>query len=326
MKIIFKDVGQGDSIILEWLSSDGRLQIGLIDCNKNGISNPIVDFIKTLNSFDFYFIVLSHPHDDHYSGLFELLDYIERKKIRVDYFLHTCWSEREFLKASVKSYKSKRLLSKIFRKANELYNEKIIINYCSVNNFSSELQLEPGIYMKFLAPYHLLIDRYNKIAFANLDIGLLNNNPDANLLSTVIKLYSKDWLILLTSDSVEKYYWDANRAGFNGLRDKLLLGQIPHHGSEGNYFHTFWRLINHDQSTFGCISVGVNDYGHPGKDVILKLKSISYNVVSTLKSLIKITNPTSVALNTVSEVVSPTEVIKSADIVFKIENGECKLV
>ena len=41
MKITFKDVGQGDSIIIEWLDDDKR-RVGIIDCKKKGRFNPVI--------------------------------------------------------------------------------------------------------------------------------------------------------------------------------------------------------------------------------------------------------------------------------------------
>ena len=44
MKITYKDVGQGDSIILEWEKNEEK-KIGIIDCNRKGKRNPVLEHI-----------------------------------------------------------------------------------------------------------------------------------------------------------------------------------------------------------------------------------------------------------------------------------------
>ena len=41
MKITFKDVGQGDSILLEWIDDEGVNKLGIIDCSKKGKEIPM---------------------------------------------------------------------------------------------------------------------------------------------------------------------------------------------------------------------------------------------------------------------------------------------
>lgn len=70
MRITFKDVGQGDSIILEW-DKDGKKKIGIIDCNKYFGANPVLSYIKNPENKveEIEFLILSHPHHDHFLDL-----------------------------------------------------------------------------------------------------------------------------------------------------------------------------------------------------------------------------------------------------------------
>ncbi len=74
VEIVFKNVGQGDSIILEWESSEeGTKKIAIIDCNLNKNENPVLQHLIELNLHEIEFVILSHPHEDHFSGFHELL-------------------------------------------------------------------------------------------------------------------------------------------------------------------------------------------------------------------------------------------------------------
>ncbi|HEV8506975.1 MAG TPA: hypothetical protein VGQ53_16305 [Chitinophagaceae bacterium] len=89
MKITFKDVGQGDSILLEWVDVAGVRKVGIIDCKLKGKANPVIRHIDQNKYEQIEFIILSHPHEDHYSGLLQLLEYVERTGKRISRMCHT---------------------------------------------------------------------------------------------------------------------------------------------------------------------------------------------------------------------------------------------
>ena len=80
INVNFKNVGQGDSIIIEW-KRDSLSKIGIIDCNLMGNKNPTLEHIISSNYSEIDFIILSHPHYDHFSGLVQILEYCELNKI-----------------------------------------------------------------------------------------------------------------------------------------------------------------------------------------------------------------------------------------------------
>ena len=57
-KITFKNVGQGDSIIIEWSNDKNEKKIGIIDCKKNDSNNPILKHIQDFNIEEIDFIYL----------------------------------------------------------------------------------------------------------------------------------------------------------------------------------------------------------------------------------------------------------------------------
>jgi beta-lactamase superfamily II metal-dependent hydrolase len=69
-----------------------------------------------------------------------------------------------------------------------------------------------------------------------------------------------------TSDATREVFWNINKKGYKDFNREMIFGQIPHHGSSGNYYDTFWTLVkNKNISPYACISVGENPYGHPVK-------------------------------------------------------------
>ena len=103
IKVTFKNVDQGDSIILEWINDDGKRKIAIIDCNLvPGNKNPVLDYIQNIKIPEIEFLILSHPHLDHYAGFWDILEYCEQNKIPVNWFLHTSMLVPEFLQTSAK--------------------------------------------------------------------------------------------------------------------------------------------------------------------------------------------------------------------------------
>jgi competence protein ComEC len=321
MKITFKEVGQGDSIILEWISSEGVHKLGVIDCNLKNGTNRVLDYIKSLDTFQFEFLILSHPHDDHFSGLLQLLTFIEERNIIVKYFLHTCGSKKEYLTASVKTISDRTKLANIFKKANLLYSSEIITNYAFVNDLTKDIELEDDFYLKFIGPTQSEYDKFNQIAFRNND--LTRNNEDANLLCTLIKVSNKNDFFLLTGDTPFDVFYKLNRKGNKEFKGINVLGQIPHHGSHVNFCGPFWKSLNRIKSNFACISVGVNSYGHPSDDVINKLNGYGYIVERTDSGEHIPSLSLSSSLDIVSVLVSDSSVFPK-DLKYEFTLGECK--
>ncbi len=111
LKVIFKDVGQGDSIIIEWQNDDEEDKIGIIDSNQHN-GNPVLDYIKQRKTKEIEFIVLSHPHSDHFSGLLEILEYCKENLIEINNFIHTCKTHKSFIKScTITSYHRLQLIN-----------------------------------------------------------------------------------------------------------------------------------------------------------------------------------------------------------------------
>ncbi len=268
VKVVFKNVGQGDSIILEWVSQEIP-KIAIIDCNLYEGTNPVLKHIIACGIKEIEFIILSHPHLDHFSGFVELLNYCRANGIVIHKFLHTALITPDYLKTASRSIEGDRQLSKLFTLLKEMRNNGQLNVYAIDDNPLLKIPLGDEFNMQVLAPSAIETDKYIKGVSYPFDEEESTGNPNANWLSTVLKIYNNDASVILTSD-VEASVLSriGKRKGGKIGNNKILLAQVPHHGSKGNLNKTFWQMRKRHPITPVTISVGENGYNHPSIDVV----------------------------------------------------------
>lgn len=271
LKITFKDVGQGDSIILEWNDDFGKPKVGIIDSNLYNNKNPVLDFLKIEDYTEIEFIVLSHPHSDHFSGLPEILEFCEDKKVKIHNFIHTCITHKSFIKSCTISTSHQIQLINIF-KFIEDYKKKnpIRVGTVEAGVFENIFILNSKYQIQFLSPFHEDYVKLIKGRVAKAGEEKEGNNPNINGLSTQMKITNQDnnEFILLTADSPKSTFLRTYRKFPEIFKSKMNLGQSAHHGAKGNHQKSFWNSINKNDNCPVVFSVGDNTYGHPNQDVI----------------------------------------------------------
>lgn len=276
LSITFKYVGAGDSIIIELESGDEK-KIGIIDCKRIAGNNPTLEELKKKNLNKLDFILLSHPHNDHYNGLEEILDFCEKKNIAITLFGFTIDVNQRFLGEVIKSNNDKNTLADLWRKAIKLDKKGLIKHRIRINTVQ-KISLIDGYHMRFMAPIQNEIEEYyNSIFSSELKIKA-SSNP--NLASLVTMIEADDWFVLLTSDVEKK---SLRRIGIEHLKrskykKKMRLGQVPHHGSLNNHYEHFWKAVSREKDTSMAISVGPNKDDHPSEVVIKELEDLNYKV------------------------------------------------
>lgn len=282
MKVVFKNVGQGDTIILEWNSNEGK-KIALIDCNLHD-GNPAISYIKKFDIRHIEYIILTHPHYDHFSGLRELLEYCIANDVKLKYFLHSAEIVPEYLSAANLSIETTKELAQLYRLVQKLRDDDIIEKVGTVGDFPElVLPIDGKFSMKFLSPGSKEKDNYikNVNTFDDCEDG--NNNNKANWLSIVTKIFSEDQIILLTSDAEKQTLRRITKTLREEFKYPILVAQCPHHGSGGNHDISFWRSKPRAKDAEIVFSVGRNSYGHPSTNVIEDFKSLGFNIRSTNK-------------------------------------------
>lgn len=291
LTVTFKNVGHGDTIILEWRNGRGENEIGIIDCHlRDGKSNLAVEHIKVHGYKKVRFMILTHPHTDHFSGFPSLLEFCWNQGIKIERFWHTVAfnnafmeeladnkitagkiSLNHFLDSFVSFKKDKNILKKLFRKINDL-QEKAIIEETGIVNNTSMVKLNEKLWIEFLSPANEELSRYcretfNKNPENQLMISKRQNNPWTNLLSSFIKICTKDWYVLLPSGSMRSTIERIMNQYGDRLNSGLRIAQIPNHGSLHSHFEPFWKRIPGKEGVTVFVPVGLK-LDCPSKEVI----------------------------------------------------------
>jgi len=318
MKITFKDVGQGDSIIIEW-NDNGIDRIGIIDCNKKGKTNPVIEHLEELNYTEIEFIILSHPHLDHYSGFLELFDYIQEKSIIVKLFGNTLKEIGSgYWKWFEVSSEDSRILANIVRKSEELSEMGLLKKHFYVTEFV-QIPIK-GIEMHALSPSHNEIKRYQDEVDYNAIDNKKKASKAANYLSSLFYLKKDDSIVLLTSDVEKSTFERINNEG--SLKAHLFsLCQAPHHGSFKNYHNEFWDALETIDDKNVVFSSGVNaKYKHPHLETVKSFAEKGYilhptNIVYGIQEFLDEIDRKTMILDSVSEI--EEESIIGGDKVFQ---------
>lgn len=323
MKITFKDVGQGDSILLEW-TANGVDKIGIIDCNRKNKQNPIVEYLKNSTYNQIEFIVLSHPHSDHYSGFVELFSYIEKNNITVLDFYHSLFILGEeyfkYLHLVEIDTEAIELLKQIVEIAGNLRDNNIIKRINSVVE-NMRIDLTDTIYLKALSPSHFEAECYMEKMKYGGPSDKKKLSSAANYLSTLFKLVVADKYCLLTSDCEPETFTriiaDERHETFRAKT--LFVGQLPHHGAEKNFVPEFWNFVNNQEERHAIISAGTNfKYKHPHFPVLKGIHEGGYKIHAT-----NIVHGMEDFIEYLSNMVKTTTVLDSiSDLVSDYSGGE----
>lgn len=307
MQITFKDVGQGDSILIEW-TVDGQSKVGIIDCKRNQKSNPTIDHIIAKGYKEIEFIILSHPHSDHYSGFLELLDFIEENGIIVHRFGNTLkeigsgyWEWFEVLSDDT------RLLAEIVRKADRLSSEAGLIKKHFYVFEDWNIPLSPTIEIRSISPSHDEIRLYQKLVKYDAIENKKQASKAANYLSSVFYIKKDGHNILLTSDAEKETFARIyNEKRFDGI--PFTLCQAPHHGSYNNYHELFWDNLTTQANKNAVFSSGLNEqYKHPHLITIKSFEKNGYsihptNIVYGMQEYVDELNKKAMILDTISDI------------------------
>lgn len=316
MKVTFKNVGQGDSIILEW--KDGAQdKIGLIDCNIIDRKNPVANYINESKYSEIEFIIMSHPHSDHYSGMLGLFEVIVKKGIIVRHFGHSVHilgpDFIKYLKWMEIGTAELKDLQELITMISRLRDSGTILRMDMLAE-DWQKQLSEGISLKCLSPSQLEAEKYHEIVKLEPERNKKAASKAANFLSTMFKLSIDNYYYLFTADSEIFTFERILKQGFHKdlQQFRMRIGQLPHHGAERNHYPEFWKSLNKDECPYAMISAGTHlKYNHPRYPVILSFHEAGYqihctNIVNGMKTYIDLLNNlgrTSAMLDTFSELV-----------------------
>ncbi|HEY8658624.1 MAG TPA: hypothetical protein VIL78_06280, partial [Hanamia sp.] len=182
-------------------------------------------------------------------------------------FLQTSQQVPEYLRVATRSVISTNELVLLFTVIKRLRKKKIIEFLTYISDEIKDIFLTDELHLRFLAPSSV---EYEKFLSRTplFDEEDPHNNSQSNWLSTIIKIYTSDWYILLTSDSSIETLKRVGIQKKDEFLNFLKLGQSPHHGAKGNHYDAFWKTKKHESKTPIVFSVGNNIYKHPSEKAV----------------------------------------------------------
>ncbi len=303
MGIHFKNVGQGDSIIIDWVFNN-ILHIGIIDCALDDAgNNPVLEHLISLDKgYRIQFIILSHPHLDHDGGIIALLTYLKQHEITTNYFCHDFYFDARYKN---KVTKKRLIFLQQFRQLEKQLDAAGLFGERTILGTGYTIPMAGNkLWLRCISPAGHELDLYQqKINELSRQV-FKQNSAYANLLSTTVKIETSRTYCLLTADTAIASF---DRFYSNYKKDKkpkvLETGQLPHHGSAKNYHEAFWHALKRKPKTTAFISVGKNDYLHPSSTVMQSLQNADYqvhctNIVNDAVAFYKLLNPAAETLLT----------------------------
>lgn len=247
LSITLIDVGWGDSILVESVDDSGHRRYGLVDCNDTSISRSSFLFVKRhlerigeelgedRRMFDF--VVLTHGHADHVSGIQSMMSYF-----KTNWF----WYPKSVEHGG---------FAKIINYANR-YPAKVL-QHQAIDN-TKDLPSFGDVDLKPLWPPHSEDGPYDK--------SNENNN------SIVLALTLNNVGFVLTGDC-EAGNWVEIRDRLREITG-LAVFQVPHHGALNGVFddsdNTPWLDTLPDMTRL-AISSHIKPYNHPAPRVVDRL-------------------------------------------------------
>lgn len=248
LSVHFVDVGQGDSIIIEF--PDGKNMI--VDGGPRSAKAQLLQYIDELGITRFDYLLLTHTDEDHVGSLDDVLAHCEvlqifMPEISTDLITTVVYSQ--------------------FVEAVELECEEVgaTVTYTSYDSdFSDE---ETGYVVDFVTP-----------SAADYDTVTAGNAEKINSISPILIISFGGYKVMLTGDAneiSEEWFLDrvaADRVNGENYYDVDVL-KVGHHGSATSTNDTqeipFLRTIRPE---YAVISYGEgNKYGHPDPELLARL-------------------------------------------------------
>ncbi len=281
MEITFKDVGQGDSIVLEW-TDNGQKKIGIVDSAIYQFRNPILEHLRATLPKEIEFIFLSHLHHDHFSGFSDVLDFCYTAKISIKQFYYTFSGEtvQVFSKDNkTKKARDMELFLLTFDKYFKDGPNKIILDGGHITTKSLPIvRLNDDIMIHILAPteYDCLS---LEVAIGKYIGKRVTTDPDINSVSTILKISRGDEYVLLTADAPKSHISRNTKRLFS---DTMVICQVPHHGSKYNHPMPFWQNAKRTEQSVAIFSCGIEKKDEIPDDItVQEIHSLKYKIHST---------------------------------------------
>ena len=241
LKVVFLDIGQGDSIFFKL--PDGRTFLidggrGAVDGEYDAGSMVVVPFLKRQGIRELDGIFLTHPDNDHLGGLLAVLR---------EFKVHNIFDGLDF------------------DESNKIYKEFLFL-----------AEKEGANYYRLGAGDKILCKDGVRIEVLNPSLPLISSKSHLNENSLVLKLSWKRVSFLFTGD-VEGA--GEERLSENLLKADSDILKVSHHGSKSSSTEEFLQAVTPDISVISVGKN--NTYGHPAPEALERLELFSPSIYRT---------------------------------------------
>jgi beta-lactamase superfamily II metal-dependent hydrolase len=287
LNIWILNVGHGDSIVLEHVKGEYK-SFAVIDSNRlpGQVSVSAFRKLEQLNADSLSFVALTHPHADHYRGLFDILTgykdrisnfFIYPVGIDIQRRLKNLAKIHQRLHQNTESQTLKNDTTE-FLKILLFLKENIGLNSCEeLNGPNSQFIPDDGFedveFFSIAPPRSVKGEYFQLIDKNNLD--LINGKYDLNSLSTAILIKYAGREIVLGGDCTYQN-WLAHKRKMDKVNNYInaIAVKLPHHGSKKDCKSPIIEhLYPQTGSKYGLISA--NGKSHPHPDTIKDLSDNS---------------------------------------------------
>lgn len=251
LRIVACDVGQGDSILINYKNTqilvDGGPGNRAVDC----LSRHMPFFDRTIE-----LVVLTHPETDHFEGLIEVF-----RRYEVEAFLGNS------LKASNQGFR--------------VLEEEVGGGGTRVFTPDNVTEMRLGvIHLDILHPDKVFYDT-NSEESGGAEPGILSKRTTTNNMnefSVVVNISFGEFDALLTGDILPSVAGKvAEKVRLRNINDIEYL-KVPHHGSKNGLTREFLEAVDPE---IAVISVGKNQWGHPTKEILEMLEDNNVKIFRT---------------------------------------------
>lgn len=292
--------GNGESI-LTFIPGIGW---GLIDCCRCNIEKekviPAFQYLAELynsNLPNLNFVVITHPHIDHYSGIDHLLDNYPGNIDRLCRYAaegipeFKTYISQHSVATNIQPTvpKIKTMLDAFQRrkkKGSKIYYLNDAAYICNKLNECIPGYGTTSIQLRSLSPSSESVDIYKQLLFTNLaangDVFKPLPAYDHNIVSVALLLSIGDLQILFSGDVVNRE--DNPRTGWNGIvNDESVPSlavdviKVAHHGSAGAHSDAAWAEHTSKRKPF-CLVAPYDRHNLPEHDQVAKLSLLSSQI------------------------------------------------
>ncbi len=289
LRIVFLNVGHGDSIVIEH-ELMGQRSYGVIDSNVINGKIPAIDFLHSRGASKLAFAALTHLHSDHFQGLAEIVEAFPTEQIFLTPHLGNNFAD--FLETRLPKFKA--AISKLAKDSDSAvdYNIKSLVRFllllkkrsehdclilCGPENHIEPSGFAPDTAISVIQPLAFFKGK----AFQKLLAGEVSTeHPDQNELSLAFKIDFAGYSILLGGDTPAEA-WGKLKKTRRGRYFNSDSVKLPHHGSDKDNTEPILQFMfgNTDRKQFAIISA--NGSSHPAPGVLKRLKNLSIEPLCT---------------------------------------------